>query len=149
VWCRKDGGRASGWGLGPGKEKDLECYKFFYSSGRSTFRWVGKTRMDQGGREPPSGYPQLAGGSSYRVCLVWEGGERIPLIPRLISERIFQGRFPSTVLKLHGKYFLANDLRKLAEFRMAAYARIAGFDYHLRKMQAELIRRVLAAKPSG
>lgn len=48
-----------------------------------------------------------------------------------------------------GKCLLVNDSRKLAEFKMVAYSRIAGFDYHLRKMQAGLIRRVLEAKPSG
>jgi predicted nucleotidyltransferase len=48
-----------------------------------------------------------------------------------------------------GRCLLVNDSRKLAEFKMIAYARIAGFDYYLRKMQAGLIRRVLEAAPSG
>jgi predicted nucleotidyltransferase len=48
-----------------------------------------------------------------------------------------------------GKCLLVNDSRKLAEFNMIAYARIAGFSYYLEKMQAGLIRRVLEAAPSG
>ena len=48
-----------------------------------------------------------------------------------------------------GRCLLVNDSRKLAEFKMIAYARIAGFDYYLKKMQAGLIRRVLEAAPSG
>jgi predicted nucleotidyltransferase len=48
-----------------------------------------------------------------------------------------------------GRCLLVNDSRKLAEFKMIAYARIAGFNYYLKKMQAGLIRRVLEAAPSG
>lgn len=48
-----------------------------------------------------------------------------------------------------GRCLLVKDSRKLAEFRMIAYARIAGFNYYLKKMQAGLIRRVLEAAPSG
>ena len=46
-----------------------------------------------------------------------------------------------------GKCLLATDSRKLAEFRMIAYARIAGFSFYLEKMQAGFIRRVLEASP--
>ena len=48
-----------------------------------------------------------------------------------------------------GRCLLVDDSRKLAEFKMIAYARIAGFNYYLKKMQAGLIRRVLEAAPSG
>lgn len=48
-----------------------------------------------------------------------------------------------------GRCLLVNDSRKLAEFKMIAYARIAGFNYYLKKMQEGLIRRVLEAAPSG
>ena len=48
-----------------------------------------------------------------------------------------------------GRCLLVNDSRKLAEFKMIAYARIAGFNYYLKKMQAGLIRRVLEAAPGG
>jgi hypothetical protein len=48
-----------------------------------------------------------------------------------------------------GRCLLVADSRKLAEFRMVAYARIAGFYYYLKKMQSGLIRRVLEAAPSG
>jgi len=48
-----------------------------------------------------------------------------------------------------GKCLLVNDFRKLAEFKMIAYARIAGFDYYLKIMQAGVIRRVLEAAPGG
>ena len=48
-----------------------------------------------------------------------------------------------------GRCLLVNDSRKLAEFKMIAYARIAGFNYYLKKMQAGLIRRVLEGAPSG
>lgn len=48
-----------------------------------------------------------------------------------------------------GRCLLVNDSRKLAEFKMIAYARIADFNYYLKKMQAGLIRRVLEAAPSG
>jgi predicted nucleotidyltransferase len=48
-----------------------------------------------------------------------------------------------------GRCLLVNDSRKRAEFKMIAYARIAGFNYYLKKMQAGLIRRVLEAAPSG
>ena len=40
-------------------------------------------------------------------------------------------------------------VRKLAEFKMIAYAGIAGFNYYFKKMQEGLIRRVLEAAPSG
>jgi predicted nucleotidyltransferase len=49
----------------------------------------------------------------------------------------------------NGRCLFVNDSRKLAEFKMVAYARIADFNYHLKKMQAGLIRRVLGAAPSG
>jgi predicted nucleotidyltransferase len=49
----------------------------------------------------------------------------------------------------NGRCLFVNDSRKLAEFKMIAYARIAGFNYYLKKMQAGLIRRVLEAAPSG
>jgi uncharacterized protein len=48
-----------------------------------------------------------------------------------------------------GRCLLVNDSRKLAEFKMVAYARIAGFNYYLKKMQAGLVRRVLEAAPNG
>jgi predicted nucleotidyltransferase len=48
-----------------------------------------------------------------------------------------------------GRCLLVKDSRKLAEFKMIAYARIAGFNYYLKKMQEGLIRRVLEAAPSG
>ena len=48
-----------------------------------------------------------------------------------------------------GRCLLVTDSRKLAEFKMIAYARIAGFNYYLKNMQAGLIRRVLGAAPGG
>ena len=48
-----------------------------------------------------------------------------------------------------GRCLRVNDSRKLAEFKMVAYARIADFNYYLKKMQEGLIRRVLEAAPSG
>jgi hypothetical protein len=48
-----------------------------------------------------------------------------------------------------GRCLLVNDTRKLAEFKMLAYSRIASFNYYLKKMQAGLIRKVLEAAPHG
>jgi uncharacterized protein len=48
-----------------------------------------------------------------------------------------------------GRCLLVNDPRKLAEFKMIAYARIAGFNYYLEKMQARVIHRVVEAAPGG
>jgi predicted nucleotidyltransferase len=48
-----------------------------------------------------------------------------------------------------GRCLFVADSRKLAEFKMLAYARIAGFGYYLKKMQSGFIRRVLEAAPSG
>jgi uncharacterized protein len=48
-----------------------------------------------------------------------------------------------------GRCLLVNDARKLAEFKMHAYSRIAGFNYYLKKMQSGLVRRVLEAAPRG
>jgi uncharacterized protein len=48
-----------------------------------------------------------------------------------------------------GRCLLVKDARKLAEFKILAYTRIAGFNYYLKKMQAGLIRRVLEAAPRG
>lgn len=48
-----------------------------------------------------------------------------------------------------GRCLLVNDSKNLAEFKIVAYARIADFNYYLKKMQAGLIRRVLEAAPSG
>ena len=48
-----------------------------------------------------------------------------------------------------GRCLLVNDSRKLAEFKMIAYARIADFNYYLKKMQAGSIRRVLEAAPGA
>ena len=48
-----------------------------------------------------------------------------------------------------GRCLLVADSRKLAEFKMVAYARIAGFGYYLKRMQSGLIRRVLEATSSG
>jgi hypothetical protein len=42
-----------------------------------------------------------------------------------------------------GECLLVIDPSKLAEFKMIAYARIAGFSYYLEKMQAGLVRGVL------
>jgi predicted nucleotidyltransferase len=48
-----------------------------------------------------------------------------------------------------GECLLVTDPTKLAEFKMIAYARIAGFSYYLERMQAGLVRRVLENAPSG
>lgn len=48
-----------------------------------------------------------------------------------------------------GKCLLITDSRKLAEFKMIAYARIAGFSYYLEKMQTGFVRRVLEAPQSA
>ena len=48
-----------------------------------------------------------------------------------------------------GRCLLVNDTRKLAEFKMLAYTRIASFNYYLKKMQAGFIRRVLEVAPRG
>jgi predicted nucleotidyltransferase len=43
----------------------------------------------------------------------------------------------------NGKCLLVNDSRKLAEFRMLAYSRIAGFSHYRKKMQEGFIRRIM------
>lgn len=48
-----------------------------------------------------------------------------------------------------GRCLLVTDPRKHAEFRMTAYARIAGFGYYLKRMQAGLIRKILEAGSHG
>jgi predicted nucleotidyltransferase len=76
-------------------------------------------------------------------------------LPRLLKKDVhplainFAGEVLLKQIFAKGKCLLVTDLRKLAEFKMIAYARIAGFDYYLKKMQAGLIRRVLEAAPSG
>jgi uncharacterized secreted protein with C-terminal beta-propeller domain len=76
-------------------------------------------------------------------------------LPRLLKKDVhplainFAGEVLLKQIFAKGKCLLVTDLRKLAEFKMVAYARIAGFDYYLKKMQAGLIRRVLEAAPSG
>jgi predicted nucleotidyltransferase len=66
-----------------------------------------------------------------------------PLAMNFASEALLKQIFGK------GRCLLVVDSRKLAEFKMVAYARIAGFDYYLKKMQSGLIRRVLEAAPSG
>ena len=66
-----------------------------------------------------------------------------PVAMNIASEALLKQIFSK------GRCLLVNDSRKLAEFKMIAYARIAGFNYYLKKMQAGLIRRVLEAAPSG
>ena len=44
-----------------------------------------------------------------------------------------------------GICLLATDSRKLAESKMIAFARIAGFSYYLEKMQSGFIRKILEA----
>jgi predicted nucleotidyltransferase len=76
-------------------------------------------------------------------------------LPRLLKKDVhplainFAGEVLLKQIFAKGKCLLVTDLRKFAEFKMVAYARIAGFDYYLKKMQAGLIRRVLEAAPSG
>lgn len=48
-----------------------------------------------------------------------------------------------------GRCLLVRDARKLTEFRMHSYSRIAGFNYYLKKMQAGLIRSLLEPEPHG
>jgi len=66
-----------------------------------------------------------------------------PLALNIASEALLKQIFGK------GRCLLVADSRKLAEFKMLAYARIAGFGYYLKKMQSGLIRRVLEATPSG
>jgi predicted nucleotidyltransferase len=66
-----------------------------------------------------------------------------PLAMNFASEALLKQIFGK------GRCLLVADSRKFAEFKMVAYARIAGFDYYLKKMQSGLIRRVLEAAPSG
>jgi predicted nucleotidyltransferase len=66
-----------------------------------------------------------------------------PLAMNFASEALLKQIFGK------GRCLLVADSRKLAEFKMLAYARIAGFDYYLKKMQSGFIRRVLEAGPSG
>jgi hypothetical protein len=40
-------------------------------------------------------------------------------------------------------------MRSLLRFKMIAYARIAGFNYYLEKMQARVIQRVVETAPGG
>jgi predicted nucleotidyltransferase len=42
-----------------------------------------------------------------------------------------------------GKCIVVNDARKLAEFQMKAFSRIADFNYYLKRMQSGLVRSVL------
>ena len=66
-----------------------------------------------------------------------------PVVMNSASEALLKQIFAK------GRCLLVHDSSKLAEFKMIAYARIAGFNYYLKKMQAGLIRRVLEAAPSG
>jgi predicted nucleotidyltransferase len=42
-----------------------------------------------------------------------------------------------------GRCIVVNDARKLAEFKMKAFSRIADFNYYLKRMQSGLVRSVL------
>ena len=66
-----------------------------------------------------------------------------PVIMNSASEMLLKQIFGK------GRCLLVNDSRKLAEFKMLAYTRIASFNYYLKKMQAGFIRRVLEAAPRG
>jgi len=66
-----------------------------------------------------------------------------PVIMNSASEMLLKQIFGK------GRCLLVNDSRKLAEFKMLAYSRIASFNYYLKKMQAGLIRRVLEAAKRG
>jgi len=76
-------------------------------------------------------------------------------LPRLVKKDVhplamnFAGEVLLKQIFAKGKCLLVTDSRKLAEFKMIAYARIAGFDYYLKKMQAGVMRRVLEAAPGG
>ena len=48
-----------------------------------------------------------------------------------------------------GRCIVVNDARKLAEFKMNAFSRIADFNYYLKRMQSGLVRGVLEAAPHG
>ena len=48
-----------------------------------------------------------------------------------------------------GRCLLVNDSRRLAEFKMTAYARIAGFDYYLKRLQTGFLRRISEVAPSA
>lgn len=66
-----------------------------------------------------------------------------PVIMNSASEMLLKQIFGK------GRCLLVNDSRKLADFKMLAYTRIASFNYYLKKMQAGFIRRVLEAAPRG
>ena len=66
-----------------------------------------------------------------------------PVVMNSASEAILKQIFAK------GRCLLVHDSRKLAEFKMVAYTRIADFNYYLKKMQAGLIRRVLEAASGG
>jgi predicted nucleotidyltransferase len=48
-----------------------------------------------------------------------------------------------------GRCLMVTDTRKHAEFKMTAYARIVGYGYYLKRMQAGLIRRIMEANAHG
>jgi hypothetical protein len=77
---------------------------------------------------------------------------RLPKLLRKDLHPVVMNSASETLLKQifgKGRCLLVNDSRKLAEFKMIAYARIADFNCYLKKMQMRLIRRVLEAAPSG
>ena len=66
-----------------------------------------------------------------------------PLAMNFASEALLKQIFGK------GQCLFVADSRKLAEFKMIAYVRIAEFTYYLKKMQSGFIHRVLEATASG
>jgi predicted nucleotidyltransferase len=76
--------------------------------------------------------------------------EILKQLPRVLKTDVhpvalnFAGETLLSQIFSKGKCILVNDPKRFAEFRMVAYARIAGFSYYRRKMQEGFVRRVMA-----
>jgi len=62
-----------------------------------------------------------------------------PVILNSSSEELLRQVF------LKGKCILVNDSRKLAQYKMVMFAKIAEFGYYRRQMQSGLIRKIMEA----
>ena len=48
-----------------------------------------------------------------------------------------------------GKCVVVNDMKKLTQFKMVAFAKIADFAYYLRQMQSGFIKTIMGTQSSG
>lgn len=78
--------------------------------------------------------------------------QRLPRLLRKDVHPVVMNSAGETLMKQilsKGRCIVVNDERKLAEFIMNAYSRIADFDYYLKRMQSGLVRSVLETAPHG